>query len=183
MLRPVALPRAHSLGPPNAMARRSAPRHVLNRRRGPSIPRGEPSSHALSDSCRRREPARHQPGPSESHGLRDDRSPGSARPFIPTGRTRINPARSRASRAPGDPITDFRHKGEERLSRQQAAERLIDLAYALVTGGPLRLESDLQVTVAGEVVLKRDGNSKDDRVLLEMELSWSTRSAPRDPVA
>jgi hypothetical protein len=39
------------------------------------------------------------------------------------------------------------------------------------------LEGDLQVTVADEVVLKREGNSKDDRVLLEIELSWSTRSA------
>jgi hypothetical protein len=39
------------------------------------------------------------------------------------------------------------------------------------------LEGDLQVTVADEVVLKRDGNSKDDRVLLEIELSWSTKSA------
>jgi hypothetical protein len=34
-----------------------------------------------------------------------------------------------------------------------------------------------QVTVADEVVLKREGNSKDDRVRLEIELSWSTRSA------
>jgi amphi-Trp domain-containing protein len=75
-----------------------------------------------------------------------------------------------------DPITDFRHKSDERLSRQQAAERLIDLAYALTTGGPLRLDGD-QVTVADEVVLKREGNSKDDRVRLEIELSWSTRSA------
>jgi amphi-Trp domain-containing protein len=109
--------------------------------------------------------------------LRDDRSPGSARTSIPTEGLAFDRAKSSASRAHGDPINNFRHKGEERLSRQQAAERLIDLAYALVTGGPLRLESDLQVTVADEVVLKRDGNSKDDRVLLEIELSWSTISA------
>ena len=30
-------------------------------------------------------------------------------------------------------------KQEERLSRQQAAERLIDIAYALTAGGPLEL--------------------------------------------
>jgi amphi-Trp domain-containing protein len=80
-------------------------------------------------------------------------------------------------RAHGDTISNFRHKGEEGLSRQQAAERLIDLAYALTTGGPLKLDGDQQVNIADEVVMKRDGNSKDDRVLLEIELSWSTKSA------
>jgi amphi-Trp domain-containing protein len=109
--------------------------------------------------------------------LRDDRSPGSARTSIPTEGLAFDRAKSSASRAHGDPINNFRHKGEERLSRQQAAERLIDLAYALVTGGPLKLEGDQHVTVADEVVLKRDGTSKGDRVLLEIELSWSTRSA------
>jgi len=108
--------------------------------------------------------------------LRDDLSPGSARTSIPTEELALDPARSCASRAQGDPITDFRHKGDERLSRQQAAERLIDLAYALTTGGPLRLDGD-RVTVADEVVLKREGKLNDDRVQLEIELSWSTRSA------
>ena len=86
------------------------------------------------------------------------------------------PSEGLRQRGSGDRISEFRHKGEERLSRQQAAERLIDLAYALTTGGPLRLDGD-QVTVADEVVLKREGNSKDDRVRLEIELSWSTKSA------
>jgi amphi-Trp domain-containing protein len=108
--------------------------------------------------------------------LRDDLSPGSARTSIPTEELAFEPPRSCASRAQGDPITDFRHKGEERLSRQQAAERLIDLAYVLTTGEPLRLDGD-RVTVADEVVLKREGTSNDDRVRLEIELSWSTRSA------
>jgi hypothetical protein len=49
-------------------------------------------------------------------------------------------------------------------------------------GGPLKLDGDQEVTVADEVVLKREGKSKDNRVLLEMELSWSTGSPPRDPV-
>jgi amphi-Trp domain-containing protein len=106
--------------------------------------------------------------------LGDDRSPGSARTSIPTEDLAFDRARVRAH---GDTISNFRHKGEERLSRQQAAERLIDLAYALTTGGPLTLDGDQQVTIADEVVLKRDGNSKDDRVLLEIELSWSTKSA------
>jgi amphi-Trp domain-containing protein len=108
--------------------------------------------------------------------LRDDRSPRSARTSIPE-ELAFDRVKSSASRAHGDPISNFRHKGEERLSRQQAAERLIDLAYALTTGGPLKLEGDQQVTVADEVLLKRDGTSKGDRVLLEIELSWSTRSA------
>src|SRR4026208_530224 len=34
-------------------------------------------------------------------------------------------------------MSDFKHKEAERLSRQQAAERLIDIAYALTAGGPL----------------------------------------------
>ena len=34
-------------------------------------------------------------------------------------------------------MTEF--KQDERLSRQQAAERLIDIAYALIAGGPLDL--------------------------------------------
>ena len=34
-------------------------------------------------------------------------------------------------------MTEF--KQDERLSRQQAAERLIDIAYALTAGGPLEL--------------------------------------------
>ena len=64
----------------------------------------------------------------------------------------------------------------ERLSRQQAAERLTDVAYALITGGQLRLDGDRQVTVpiADEVVLKRNGSANGDRVALELELSWST---------
>ena len=57
-------------------------------------------------------------------------APGSARTSIPTEELAFDRAKSRASRAHGDPINNFRHKGEERLSRQQAAERLIDLAYA-----------------------------------------------------
>jgi hypothetical protein len=42
-----------------------------------------------------------------------------------------------ASQVQGVAISDFKHKGEERLSRQQAAERLADLAYLLFTGRPL----------------------------------------------
>ena len=70
----------------------------------------------------------------------------------------------------------------ERLSRRQAAERLTDVAYALMSGGELRLDGDRQITapIADEVVLKRNGSANGDRVALELELSWSTaKSATR----
>jgi amphi-Trp domain-containing protein len=72
------------------------------------------------------------------------------------------------------------HENGERLSRQQAAERLTDLAYALMTGGPLTFDGERQVTlpIADEIVLKRSGTANGDRIQLELELSWSTpRSA------
>ena len=68
------------------------------------------------------------------------------------------------------------HENGERLSRQQAAERLTDVAYALTRGGELTLNGDRQVKVpiAEEVVLKRIDSATGDRVELELELSWST---------
>ena len=68
------------------------------------------------------------------------------------------------------------YENSERLSRQQAAERLTDVAYALTTGGELTLNGDRQVKVpiADEVVLKRIDSATGDRVELELELSWST---------
>ena len=73
-------------------------------------------------------------------------------------------------------MTVSTHENSERLTRQHAAERLTDIAYALMTGGPLKLGPDVQVTgpVADEVMLKRVSKSDDDRVQLALELSWST---------
>lgn len=71
-------------------------------------------------------------------------------------------------------MTESKQENGERLSRQQAAERLTDVAYALMTGGELRLNGDRQVPIADEVVLKRNGSANGDRVALELELSWST---------
>ena len=71
---------------------------------------------------------------------------------------------------------DFKHTEAERLSRQQAAERLIDIAYALTGGGPLELTAAgrrITVPVAGELLLERELKSKGDRVELELELTWS----------
>jgi amphi-Trp domain-containing protein len=68
------------------------------------------------------------------------------------------------------------HEYSERLSRQQAAEHLTDVAYALMMGGPLTLNGERQVTVpiADEIVLKRSGSANGDRIQLELQLSWST---------
>ena len=73
---------------------------------------------------------------------------------------------------------DFEHKDQEQISRQKAAEILVDFAYVLTAGGPLNLEGDERVTVADEVVLKRESKSTEDGIELVLELSWSTATAP-----
>ena len=77
-------------------------------------------------------------------------------------------------------MSDFKHKDEERLSRQQAAERLIDIAYALTAGGPLELSAggrQIRVPVASELRLERALKSKGGQVELELDLTWSTPDA------
>ena len=73
-------------------------------------------------------------------------------------------------------MNESKRENSERLSRQQAAERLTDVAYALMTGGPLTLngERDVTVPIADEIVLKRSGTANGDRIQLELQLSWST---------
>lgn len=73
-------------------------------------------------------------------------------------------------------MNDSTHENSERLSRQQAAEHLTDIAYALIMGGPLTLNGERQVTVpiADEIVLRRRGTANDGRIQLELRLSWST---------
>ena len=71
-------------------------------------------------------------------------------------------------------MTEF--KQDERLSRQEAAERLIDIAYALTAGGPLELIAAgrrVTVPVDKELRLERWLRSNGDRIELELELSWS----------
>jgi amphi-Trp domain-containing protein len=73
-------------------------------------------------------------------------------------------------------MSDFEHKQEERLSRRQAAERLIDIAYALTAGGSLELDvagRRIMVPVANELRLERELNSEGDRVELQLELTWT----------
>jgi amphi-Trp domain-containing protein len=71
-------------------------------------------------------------------------------------------------------LSEFKH--EERVSRQQAAERLADIAYALMAGGTLELRTkgeQVRVGVADEVLLKRESRTTGDRVEVEVELTWS----------
>ncbi len=65
---------------------------------------------------------------------------------------------------------------EERLSPQEAAERLADLAYALTVGGTLELRAggeEVRVPIAAEVRLKRESKTDGDRIEVEVGLSWS----------
>ena len=74
-------------------------------------------------------------------------------------------------------MSDFTHREEERLSRQQAAERLVDIAYQLTAGGRLELrgaDGQISVPVAKELRAEIALKSKGDQVELELELTWST---------
>ena len=65
----------------------------------------------------------------------------------------------------------------ERVPRQRAAEHLVDIAYALVGGETLELRHDgkqVTVTIADEVLMTRTSTSKDGRVQVAFELSWSS---------
>jgi len=71
-------------------------------------------------------------------------------------------------------MSDFKH--EERLSRQRAAERLIDIAYGLAAGGPLELSAGgrrIAVPVDDELLLGCELRSTRERVTLELDISWS----------
>lgn len=76
----------------------------------------------------------------------------------------------------------FEH--EEHLSRQQAAERLADVAYALTAGMTLELratgEQRVCVPVNDEVVLRRRMTYVGDRVEVEVQLSWPTWAHGQD---
>ena len=70
-------------------------------------------------------------------------------------------------------MTDFKHT--ERMSRQQAAERLTDVAYALVVRLPGALQIDGQRVVvpdAEELLVQWDVEYADGRLQLEMVVRW-----------
>jgi amphi-Trp domain-containing protein len=106
-----------------------------------------------------------------SNGASD---PSAARPLAAGARVR---ARARldprqASR------TEF--EDEERLSRQRAAERLVDIAYALTGGDMLglrRRDRQVSVPVADEVRLTRRCTATGERVEMDVRLSWTATRA------
>jgi amphi-Trp domain-containing protein len=81
-------------------------------------------------------------------------------------------------------MSHFEHR--ERISRQRAAERLADIAYALTAGEQLRIGGELVSVPAGdELMLEVKSNSTGDCRQLEVELSCpvaSLRTAGREPV-
>jgi amphi-Trp domain-containing protein len=70
-------------------------------------------------------------------------------------------------------VTEFKH--EERLSRQRAAERLADIAYALAIGGTLEIRTGrerVRVPVAENVLVTREASAQGHRVVVEVKLTW-----------
>ena len=77
--------------------------------------------------------------------------------------------------APTDGVTEFEYT--ERLTRQSAAERLADIAYALAAGETLELRREgeqVSVPVADEVLLVRRSTPKGGSIGVEVRLSWSS---------
>ncbi len=76
-------------------------------------------------------------------------------------------------------MTDFKHI--ERISRRQAAERLTDVAYALVVRSPGTLQIDGQqvlVPDAEELLVQWDVGYADGRLRLWMEVRWPGTELP-----
>ena len=76
-------------------------------------------------------------------------------------------------------MTDFKHT--ERISRRQAAERLTDVAYALVVRSPGALQIDGQRVVvpdAEELLVQWDVGYADGRLQLQMEVGWPGTELP-----
>ncbi len=71
-------------------------------------------------------------------------------------------------------MSDFEH--EEHLSRERAAERLTDIAYALTVGGTLEVSAGgrrVSVPLAETVLLTRGSTTDGDHVNVEVRLTWS----------
>ena len=71
-------------------------------------------------------------------------------------------------------MSDFNDRQGRGLTPQQAAERLIDIAYAVATGSKLRLDDDHEVdlSVARQVTLERQSTSGGGHTKLAIKLSW-----------
>jgi hypothetical protein len=70
-------------------------------------------------------------------------------------------------------MTNFKHT--ERMSRRRVAERLTDVAYALLVRSPAALQIDGQrvmVPDADELLVQWDLGFADGRLQLQMEVGW-----------
>jgi amphi-Trp domain-containing protein len=78
------------------------------------------------------------------------------------------------------PSIELEHKETEHVTRQVAAERLTDIAYALSAGGQFNFTMNgeqVSVPIGDGLRLKRGLTLTDGHVELELELSWSTAHA------
>ena len=75
-------------------------------------------------------------------------------------------------------MSNFNDRQGRGLSRQEAAEQLIDVAYALAAGGKLRVDDDQEVDlpIAGQVTLERQSTAGGGRTEVAIKLSWSEES-------
>jgi hypothetical protein len=83
-------------------------------------------------------------------------------------------------------VTNFRYRVSKRVTRQQAAEQLMDMAYALAAGAPLEFRLDGQrvsIPLAEEMLLQRESQSNAHRVELELLLSWPSPYAEEPAVS
>ena len=76
-------------------------------------------------------------------------------------------------------MADFEH--EEHVTRVEAAQRLVDVAYALTGGDALELRhggSHVTVPVSDNVVLVRRTTSTGDEIEVDVLVTWSAPAAP-----
>jgi amphi-Trp domain-containing protein len=82
-------------------------------------------------------------------------------------------------------MSNFEIQETEHVSRQHAAERLTDIAYALSAGGTIEFMiagERVALPIGDGVRLKRELKSNGAQIELELELSWSTAHvAPAAP--
>jgi hypothetical protein len=76
-------------------------------------------------------------------------------------------------------VPDFKHT--ERITRQQAAERLTDVAYALVVRAPVTLQLDgerIVVPDTEELLVRWGVSCADGRLQLQMDVRWPAAAVP-----
>jgi hypothetical protein len=81
-------------------------------------------------------------------------------------------------------VTSF--KEDMGFTRQEAAELLTDIAYALVVGGPLRFRirsEQIEVPIAEELLLACKTRSSAGRIELELRLSSPVAASPTTSAA